>query len=62
MKKIKYYYTNEEGTKILVRTSANEYRYALVYKKATDNKGTIKEYQIDYFEEDPEDEAEDEEE
>lgn len=42
MKKIKYYYTNEEGTKILVRTSANEYSYALVYKKATDNKGTIK--------------------
>lgn len=40
--KIKYYYINNEGVKILVKTSANEYKYALVYKNAIDNKGTIK--------------------
>jgi hypothetical protein len=42
MKKEKYYYINSKGEKILVRTSANEYKYALVYKDAVDNKGTIK--------------------
>lgn len=41
--KIKYYYTNEEGEKILARTSANDYKYALVYKKPTEwCEGTIK--------------------
>lgn len=38
----KYYYINSNGQKILVRTSANEYKYALVYKDSVDNKGTIK--------------------
>lgn len=40
--KTKYYYVNEKGEKILARTSANEYKYALVYKNANDNEGTIK--------------------
>lgn len=40
--KTKYYYINKEGKKILVKTSANEYKYALVYKDAIDNKGIIK--------------------
>lgn len=40
--KNKYYYEKENGEKILVRISANEYKYALVYKDATDNKGVIK--------------------
>lgn len=40
--KTKYYFINGKGEKILARTSANEYKYALVYKDATDNKGTIK--------------------
>ena len=42
MKKEKYYYTNNKGEKILVRTSTNEYKYALVYKNSNDNNGTIK--------------------
>ena len=42
MKKEKYYYINNNGERILVRTSANEYKYALVYKNAIDNKGIIK--------------------
>ena len=42
MKKEKYYYINSKGEKILARTSANEYKYALVYKNAIDNNGTIK--------------------
>lgn len=40
--KNKYYYINEEGEKILVRTSNNEYKYALVIKGYKDNKGTLK--------------------
>ena len=40
--KYKYYYINEMGNKIFVRESKNEYKYALVYKNAIDNKGTIK--------------------
>ena len=40
--KNKYYYEKENGEKILVKTSTNEYKYALVYKDATDNKRTIK--------------------
>lgn len=40
--KNKYYYINENGEKILVRESEKEYKYALVYKNAVDNKGIIK--------------------
>ena len=40
--KTKYYYISNNGEKVLVRASVNEYKYALVYKDAIDNKGTIK--------------------
>jgi len=35
--KIKYYVENEKGDKVLVRTSANDYRYALVGIKNINN-------------------------